>query len=250
MVKAYAYSPSRLNVYQTCARRYYYQYVIKVPTRRQAEQSVGISLHGALEEVQQAGGLAATGMEGALALLLERWESEGFDDAAEEAAARAQAQKLLTAYLERHGEGPGRPVLVEAKLQAEMDGVPFLGIVDRVDRLPDDSYELIDYKSGRDRGITPAIRQQLAIYRHLVKERLGAYPAQVAIHHLAANTRIAVDLSPGEWDAVLVEAVESARAIEAEERFDPCVGSWCRRCDFASRCLAFKRSLKAPLLGG
>lgn len=242
MVKAYAYSPSRLNVFQTCARRYYYQYVIKVPTRRQAEQSVGISLHGALEEVQQAGGLAVTGMEGALALLLERWESEGFADPAEEAAARAQAQKLLTAYLERYGEGPGKPVLVEAKLQGEFEGVPFLGIVDRVDQLPDGSFELIDYKSGRQKALTPATRQQLAIYRHLVKEKLGSYPAQVAIHHLSANTRVAVDLSPGEWEGVLKEAAESARAIESEERYDPCVGSWCRYCDFATRCLAYKRA--------
>ena len=78
MVKARAYSPSRLQVYQTCARKYYYQYVIKVPTRQQAAQSVGISVHGALEEVQAAGGLAATGMDGALAMLLARWESEGF----------------------------------------------------------------------------------------------------------------------------------------------------------------------------
>jgi CRISPR/Cas system-associated exonuclease Cas4 (RecB family) len=241
MVKARAYSPSRLQVYQTCARKYYYQYVIKVPTRRFAEQSVGISLHGALEEVQAAGGVAATGMDGALAMLLARWEGEGFADAAEEAEARRRAEGLLKEYLARFGDGPGRPVMIEQKLEGTFLGVPFLGIVDRVDELPDGTLELIDYKSGRTREVTAPVRQQLAIYRHLIKEKLGAYPAAVSVHHLASSERVAVALPPDEWDATLAGAADSARAIEHDQDYTPQVGSWCRRCDFASRCLAFKR---------
>lgn len=242
MIRVRAFSPSRLQVYQTCARRYYYQYVIKVPRRRAAEQSVGISLHSALEEVQKAGGVGETGLAGALALLWDRWESEGFATPEDEARARAQAQALLAEYLEKWGDGPGKPVLIEQALEAEVADVPFLGIVDRVDRLPDGSLELIDYKSGKQRELTPAVRQQLAIYRHLVREKLGEYPAKVTIHHLAANTRVGVELEPGEWKAVLDRAVESARAIRVEADFDPQVGSWCRYCDYNHRCLAYSRS--------
>jgi RecB family exonuclease len=238
MVKARFYSPSRLQVYQTCARKYYYQYVIKVPTRQQAAQSVGISVHGALEEVQAAGGLAATGMDGALALLLARWESEGFADAAEEAEARARAEQMLQTYLQRFGEGPGKPVLIEKKLEAPFEGVPFLGIVDRVDRLPDGSLELIDYKSGRAE-VTEAVKQQLAIYRHLVTSTTGEAPRSVAIHHLATNARIPVD---ADWTGLLDRAAEGARAIEQEEDFDPQVGRHCGWCDFNHRCLAYQRN--------
>jgi RecB family exonuclease len=242
MVRAAAYSPSRLQVYQACPRRYYYQYVIKVPTRRQAAQSVGISLHGALEEVQQAGGLEVTGIEGALQLLLERWESEGFADAAEEAEAKRRAEKLLAEYLARFGEGPGKPVMLEKKLVAHYEDVPLLGIVDRLDRLPDGQLELIDYKSGRAPERKPEVHQQLAIYRFLVKQQLGEYPAQVAIHHLAANTRITLDLVPEQWDELVARAAQSARAIERDQDFDPQVGAACQRCDYNSRCLAFKRA--------
>lgn len=243
MVRAYAYSPSRLQVYQTCARKYYYQYIIKVPTRRDAAQSVGISLHGALEDVLQAGGVEQTGIEGALALLMARWESEGFKDEAEEAAAKQRAQALLTKYLQA-GETDARPVMLEAKLEAAFDGVPLLGIVDRVDQRPDGTFELIDYKSGQQRALTPAVRQQLAIYRYLIKEKLGEFPAVVSLHYLSANTRVAVDLEPGEWDGTVRRAAESARAIEVDEDYNPQVGSWCNRCDFSFRCLAYKRSLQ------
>jgi hypothetical protein len=93
------------------------------------------------------------------------------------------------------------------------------------------------------------VRQQLAIYRHLIRSQLGEYPAHVAIHHLAANTRVALELSPREWDETLERAASSARAIESDQDFTPAVGSWCRRCDFSHRCLAFQRSRAVEIEG-
>ncbi|HEY9720781.1 MAG TPA: PD-(D/E)XK nuclease family protein [Oscillatoriaceae cyanobacterium] len=242
MVKAYAYSPSRLATYQGCPRQYYYRYVIKAPSKRHAAQSVGISLHGALEAVQQAGGVVETGVEGAIALLASRWESDGFADKREEEAARVQAEAMLAAYLARHGVGEGTPIMIEKKLTGRYADVPLLGIVDRVDRLPDGTLELIDYKSGRAAAHEPAVQQQLAIYRFLIKEQLGEYPARVAIHHLAANTRVAVDLAPGDWSGLLERAAQSAQSIERDEDFDPRIGSWCQRCDYNRRCIPFQRA--------
>lgn len=246
MPKAAAYSPSRLAVYQRCARRYYWQYVIRVPRKRTGEQSVGISLHGALEAVQQAGGLAATGVAGALALLQDRWEGEGFASAEEEAQARQAAQRMLKAYLEGMGEGEGVPVMLEQKLKGSFDQVPLIGIVDRVDRRADGTLELIDYKSGRSAasGADPEVAQQLAIYRHLIAEATGAPPARVTVHHLDAGA-IPLALAPGEWDAHLARAAATARAIEADDDFAPKVGPACKRCDYAGRCLPYQAARRA-----
>ena len=241
MARASAYSPTRLAVYQRCPRRYYWQYVIRVPRRRTGEQSVGISLHGALEAVHQAGGLQATGVAGALALLQDRWEGEGFAGPEDEAQARKAAQRLLQAYLEAEGEGEGVPVMIEQRLKGSFDAVPLIGVVDRVDRRPDGSLELIDYKSGRGAasGTDPEVTQQLAIYRHLVAEATGRTPVRVAVHHLEAGVR-PVELAPAEWDALLTRAVGTARAIEADDDFAPQVGPACQRCDYAGRCLPYQ----------
>lgn len=246
MPRAGAYSPSRLAVYQRCPRRYYWQYVIRVPRKRTGEQSVGISLHGALEAVQQAGGLAATGVQGALALLQDRWEGKGFATPEEEAQARKAAQRMLQAYLESMGEGDGVPVMIEQKLKGSFDAVPLIGIVDRVDRRSDGTLELIDYKSGRGAasGQDPETVQQLAIYRHLVTEATGTAPGRVTVHHLDAGA-IPLALAPSEWDAQLARAVGTARAIEADDDFVPQVGPACRRCDYTSRCLAYQNARRA-----
>ncbi|MDB5098339.1 MAG: recombinase RecB [Cyanobacteria bacterium RYN_339] len=218
--------------------------MIKLPTRREAAQSVGISLHAALEEVEKAGGVAQTGLDGALALLASRWEGEGFATPEDEAEARKKAEALLSAYLARYGEGVGKPVMIEKKLEAPYAGVPFLGIVDRVDRLPDGSLELIDYKSGRAL-ITTAVKQQLAIYRYLVEATTGELPRAVAIHHLATGAKLPVELPAAEWRGLLDGAAEGARAIEAEEDFDPQTGRHCDWCDFKHRCPAYKREHNA-----
>lgn len=241
MARASAYSPTRLAVFQDCARRYYYRYVIKLPTRRSAEQSVGISLHAALEEVQRAGGVARTGLDGAMALLAARWEATGFASPEDEAAARAQAQAHLATYLTQETSAPGETVLIEQKLEGTYRDVTFRGIVDRVDRLPDGSLELVDYKSGRQ-GITTAVRQQLAIYRFLVGEKLGTLPVRAAIHQLTTATSLSVELGDAEWTQLLDRAAQGARAIEAEQDFDPRVGDHCARCDFQHRCQAYQRT--------
>ena len=244
MPKVAAFSPSRLAVWQRCARRYYWQYVVKVPRKRTGDQAVGISIHGALEAVQQAGGLAATGLAGALALLQDKWEGEGFATPEEEATAKVAAEAMLRRYLETHGAGDGVPVMLEKKLTGSFDGVPLLGIVDRVERHPDGSLELIDYKSGRSAAAgagDPEVVQQLAIYRYLVGEATGAAPTRVTVHHVTAGT-LPITLAPGAWEAHLATAAAAARAIDAEEDFDPRVSSACRSCDYAGRCQAYQQS--------
>ena len=228
-------SPTAIATYGVCPRRYYYRHVIRAPGRTSADAMVGIALHAALEALHRPGGDASS----ASVALSAQWNPDLFGDSAAASAARSEADARLSDYLFAWREA--RPVLLEALLKAEWDGVSMTGVVDRVDVEEDGSLTLIDYKSGHE-AITPEILRQLAIYRALVGDRLGRVPDRVAIHHLPTNRRVAVERAPSEWDAILQEALAQARAIAADEDFVPRVGAWCDRCDYASRCVAFKRS--------
>ena len=244
MARVAAFSPSRLAVYQRCARRYYWQYVVRVPRKRTGEQALGIALHAALEATAAAGKLGAAGVADALAALERAWDGEGFADADAEAAARRQAEALLAAYVAQAEPAAGMPVMLEKTLKGRYADVPLVGIVDRVDRRPDGTLALIDYKSGRGAMALddPATVQQLAIYRHLVGEATGEVPRHVAIHHVVAGVREVVRSEAG-WRALLDEAAATARAIEAEDDFAPRVAPGCASCDYAGRCQAYQRTL-------
>ena len=63
-----------------------------------------------------------------------------------------KAETALRRYEERCRSEDGEPVWFERSFQFRMGPHTLRGRVDRVDRLPDGGYELIDYKTGRPRS--------------------------------------------------------------------------------------------------
>lgn len=61
--------------------------------------------------------------------------------------------------------GPATPSTAERRLETELGGVPFVGIVDRTDELPSGAARVVDYKTGkrpdRDDWLEPKRRQVL-----------------------------------------------------------------------------------------
>lgn len=231
------YSPSKLGVYQTCPRQYYYQYVRKLPRRAWANQSFGTSLHRTLQVIHEQGGPREQSLETAQRQLEASWASAGYDSRDHEAAELARGKELLAAYYETWSGVDGVPVLLEKRMSAPYKGSVLLGIVDRVDRLADGSLEVIDYKSGHAPGaVRPQTVQQLAIYHHLIEHRLSETPRRHSVHYLASNVRLKVEFTPGLLADVLEGAYETIRALEADQRFIPRLASHCTWCDYQRYC--------------
>ena len=110
-------------------------------------QRFGILVHQVLERYH--GGPASAGLPELLGLLEAGWRRGGFGDSEEERQFRAKATQALVRYHERFQEEDGEPVWFERAFQFRMGPHLLRGRVDRVDRLPDGGYELIDYKTGR-----------------------------------------------------------------------------------------------------
>lgn len=242
-MRAPTYSPSKLAIYQTCPRQYDFQYVRKWPRRAWAAQSFGSSLHRTLQALHAQGELTATPLEEAQAQLSRSWSSAGFDDAQHEAAELARGRELLATYYASWAADPGKPVLLEARMSAPYGGITLLGIVDRVDRLPDGSLAVLDYKSGYAPETVPeTVRQQLTIYHHLIRHRLGETPSHHGVHYLASNQRFAWPVDEDEVTMRLEGALATCMAIAADARFEPRPSARCGRCDYLRACEEGKRA--------
>ena len=110
-------------------------------------QRFGILVHQVLERYH--GGVRARGLPELLGLLEAGWRRGGFGDSEEERQFRAKATQALVRYHDRFREEDGEPVWFERAFQFRLGPHLLRGRVDRVDRLPDGGYELIDYKTGR-----------------------------------------------------------------------------------------------------
>jgi DNA helicase-2/ATP-dependent DNA helicase PcrA len=105
------------------------------------------------------------------------------------------------------------------------------GRVDRVDRLPDGGYELIDYKTG-DPGSGPKLSGdvQLALYRMAAREaweidaELGSY------WYVLADERVPAPAQPDDAERVERTVLEVAAGI-SDQDFEPRpsyeICSWC-----------------------
>ena len=135
---------------------------------------------------------------------------------------------------------------IPVALPGDPAGIRFVGYVDRVDRAPDGSTEILDYKTGRPRSQADvdADRQltayALAAARGALRDpasgetlppasRLGLYFADAG--ELAWTTR--TDEQLGAFEADLVETVGRIRARE----FDARPAAWrCRWCEYRNEC--------------
>ena len=105
----------------------------------------------------------------------------GFGDSEEERQFRAKATQALVRYHDRFRDDDAEPVWFERSFQFKLGPHVLRGRVDRVDRLPDGGYELIDYKTGRPKKAADLREDvQLALYSVAAKEAWQLEAAQQA----------------------------------------------------------------------
>lgn len=232
-----SYSPSRLATYQACPRKYYFQYVAKLPTRPWANQVFGATLHRSLHALHSAGGPQVQPVQETVAHLDKTWSDAGFATKADAEAARKRGRQLLEDYHDRWADDDGTPIILEKRLTAPYRAIKFLGILDRVDRLGDGSLAIIDYKSGyQPETIGPTTLQQMAIYHHLVRDRLGEIPSVLLVHYLSDNARVPLPLDLADIEDLLFLAYETAERISGDEAWKPVPAEHCQWCDFERTC--------------
>jgi putative RecB family exonuclease len=133
---------------------------------------------------------------------------------------------------------------VELGVETVVDGMRLRGKIDRLDRQPDGSLVVVDYKTGRapseryERGSMSGVQT----YALLCESALGQPPAQVRLLHLrepvAITTAATEQTIRGQRRRTVAVWSAIERACGAED-FRPQVGPLCASCAFKSACPAF-----------
>jgi DNA helicase-2/ATP-dependent DNA helicase PcrA len=138
-------SASDIETYRTCPLRYKFARVFRIPAEPTLNQRFGILVHQVLERFHSAGG---TTLDQLLGLLAAGWRRGGFGDSDEERQLEDKAHAALVRYHERLGEQQSEPTWFERSFSFALGPHHLRGRVDRIDRLSDGGFELIDYKTG------------------------------------------------------------------------------------------------------
>ncbi|WP_196807138.1 ATP-dependent helicase [Candidatus Solirubrobacter pratensis] len=255
-------SATDIETYRTCPLKYKFARVFRIPSEPTMNQRFGILVHQVLERYHagvtshggqrgdqgDAAGAGSRRPEGEtslpelLGLLEAGWRRGGFGDSEEERQFRAKATQALVRYHDRFREDDGEPVWFEKGFAFRMGPHLLRGRVDRVDRLPDGGYELIDYKTGRPKS-RAQLREdvQLSLYAVGARESWQLDAASQAYYYVLDDEKVPVERSDDDRDWITETVFTVADGILGQG-FEP-TPSWsaCSMCDYRIACPAAER---------
>ncbi|MFZ0387089.1 MAG: ATP-dependent DNA helicase [Solirubrobacteraceae bacterium] len=236
-------SATDIDTYRTCPLKYKFARVFRIPQEPTLNQRFGILVHQVLERYHSnADNQPARGLPDLLGLLDAGWRRGGFGDSQPERQLRDKATTALMRYHERAASQPATPVWFERQFQFKLGRHMLRGRVDRVDRLPDGEYELIDYKTGRPKDASQLANDvQLSLYAVGAREAWRLDASRQAYYYLLDDQKVALSDDSGRDEWIRDVATEVAEGIRSQG-FEPTPSyAACAICDYRLVCPAAER---------
>ena len=255
-----SFSPSSAGTWDQCPQRWRYRYIQKLPDPPGEPALLGTFAHRVLE-LLCAEAAADRTVERARELAGQAWpetadnpefQALGLDDDAQ----RAFRWRAWTAI---HGlwslEDPAGVDVraTEQRVSADVAGVPFFGIVDRLDA-DEDGLVITDYKSGRTPRPPERSKSldQVLLYAAAVEDSTGERPHRARLLYLGneiIETAVTVD-ALGATTGRFSESWRQVGKACAEDRFETHTGPLCGWCPYVDRCEDGGREVRRRVAAG
>lgn len=220
--RLYSCTPSRLNTWLDCRRRYRFTYLDRPQPAKGpawAHNSVGASVHNALAGWWREPYDRRTPATASL-LLGRGWIGEGFKDGEQSARQLDRARDMVSGYVGTLDPSDD-PVGVERTVATRTSLIAVSGRIDRLDRRGDELV-VVDYKTGRRPLTTDDARSSLALAIYAIAaSRMMRTPCHtVELHHLPTGEIVEWEHTDESLGRHLRRAEEVAmEAAEADERY-------------------------------
>jgi DNA helicase-2/ATP-dependent DNA helicase PcrA len=224
-------SASDLTLYLTCPLKYKFARVFGIPQEPTINQRFGILMHNVLERFHKEPPEPGEELRTLNRLFEAGWRRGGFGGTDDEMQYRDRGREALRLYWERERVTESEPVWLERKFDFQVADHHVRGRVDRVDRLPDGDYELIDYKTGERKSEEDLDSDlQLALYRLAAREAWDIEAAYASYDYVLDAEKIPAPTRPDDAERVertVITVGEGVLSQDFEPRPSPSVCSWC-----------------------
>lgn len=220
-------SYTRLRVYLECPWKYQLMFVEGRRIPLTPRSSLGLSLHRALERFHRK---EAGTLDDLLDCYEDGWLGAGYPDEAAKDLWRKKGRRILERYYESEQDRRSQVMAVEREFVYPLGRHAVRGMVDRIDRLADGGYEIVDYKTHLDIESETELSDdlQMRFYALGVKESLALDVRRLTLHYVAADKKVSVAYDAGREEELKGLIGKTADDIEA--------GRFCARTAFCPRC--------------
>ena len=254
------FSPSKLNVYQDCPRRYRYRYVDKIKRdTKSVEAFLGTCVHSAFEKLyEEVGHGKLPALEDILRAFEEEWSAGWTPDIQIKDRAYAPedwkelGRECVKIYYDQHKPfDENRTVAVEKRVgfPLEVDGAQYRieGFVDRLALGKDGAFEIHDYKTGKTLPPQSELDSdwQLAIYDAAVRRDWpDTKSVRLVWHYVRHGKSLVSSRTPEQLKALEAEIASLIRRIKQDHEFAPNKSPLCDWCEYRDLCPLFAHAEK------
>jgi putative RecB family exonuclease len=194
-----ALSPSRLQDFQSCPRKFQHAAIDRIPQPPTYATLKGTFVHHVFESLFRRPGPERTAEvavgfidDAESAVLTDQSVADvGLDDAGRDRL-RTETRQIIDKYVEMEDPRTVDAEGVELRIRHDVEGVPMVGILDRLDREPDGTLSIVDYKTGAlpNRDFDSKTFANTELYAALCEGERGELPRRIRLLYVTHGQAI------------------------------------------------------------
>ncbi len=235
-------SYSKIDTFETCPLKYKFRYLFEIPSPSAHAANFGSSVHNTVNAFYEA---LKEGADRNLELLKkcyeESWIGKGYDSKAHEQTRKKKGWEIMeTFYAEEEKNGFILPEFLEKSFNLKIGGLRVSGRIDRIDKLPDGTYEVIDFKTGSyKKNVNLKKDLQLSLYAMACAEVLKIPVSALSLYFLEDAKKVSTTRGEKDIEALKTELTAVHEEMKASS-YMPTPGHHCSWCEYRLMCNAVK----------
>lgn len=231
---------SQMDAFRTCPLKYQLRYLWSIPTPMPSIVNFGSSIHNTLKDFYSfimENPPKDVGNEGQILKRMyeKNWIPFGYESKAMEEDEKKRGLAMLEHFREKEQKEKPRPEFLERSFTLKLGDLVVTGRIDRIDRLPDGTFEVIDYKTGGSIEKNLKHDLQLTIYALACSEVFKLPVSRLSLYYLPELQKTSTSRSEKDLEACREEIIECAAEM-SRSNFAANPGFHCRYCDFRTIC--------------
>ncbi len=223
---------SKIKTYHECPLLYKYKYVEDKREGLVPASSLGVSIHRALEAYHA----NSNDPSELLFYYDDCWLGAGYSSAGEQMEWYLKGKKMMEDYAQAEYQRKTTVDSTEREFIFQEGEWTFRGKIDRIDKHPDGSWEVIDYKTGTDMDLSIPVTEslQLGIYSVGARRAWNMKKGKVTYYFTAFNQTQSAPFEAFDEEKILTIFTEAGKKI-VSGNFSPNTAH-CAECAFRTTC--------------
>ncbi len=243
-------SYSGLDTFSTCPAKYKFQYVERIKTPKIKEAIFGTLIHDCLKMFHEPGRPIPLSEDELLKYFTQKWNPDIYPNPEEDAFAFHQGVDILKRYFLQNQNTQFNIINLESSFQIPItegeETHQITGRIDRIDKLEDGSFEVIDYKTTKKMPSQDLVDDnfQLSIYYLGLISRWPTIkeenrPVKLSLYYLRHGEKLSAVKSADQIKETYQKITDSINQIQ-KSKFEPKANPLCDWCSYQPHCPLYR----------